>query len=290
MDHAPDSSRARTILSDAGLTPSKSKGQNFLIQGAIADRIVASAGLTPSDEVVEIGPGLGILTERLLQHDIHRLTVVELDHNLAQRLRERFDGDPRVAVVETDFLRIDYRSITNAPAKVIGNLPFNAASAIFRVLCDHHGLVAMIVAMFQREVGERLRAMPGDSEYSALSVYAALYFNIDLHFRVAAGSFHPRPKVDAEVLRFTPRTELPFAIDEERFVLEVVRASFSAPRKQIRNSLSHSLGIEAAKIAQALERAAIDPGTRAETLSVHDFVRLSRVLAPLISRTIGADA
>ena len=140
------------------------------------------------------------------------------------------------------------------------------------------------------KASKRIRARPRDDGYSALSVFTALYWDIDLHFTVAAGSFHPRPKVDAEVLRFTPRTVLPFDADEERDILEIIRASFSAPRKQIRNALSHSLGIDAAKIADALERAAIDPGARAETLGVPDFIRLSRVLAPLLTRTIGAGA
>lgn len=239
-----------------------------------------SAGLTPSDEVIEIGPGLGVLTERILQHDVHRLTVVELDHQLAERMRERYVDDRRVAVVETDFVKINFSSVAKKPVKVIGNLPFNAASAIFRVLCDHHDLVAMIVAMFQREVGERLRAAPGDSEYSALSVYTALYFNIDLHFRVAAGSFHPRPRVDAEVLRFRPQKNLLFNRDEEARVLETVRASFSAPRKMIRNSLAGGLGISSIEATAALARADIESSARAESLSTADFVSLARALDP----------
>jgi 16S rRNA (adenine1518-N6/adenine1519-N6)-dimethyltransferase len=276
----PDLSRARTILSAAGLTPSKSKGQNFLTQGAIADRIVAAADLDPSDEVIEIGPGLGILTERILHRDVRSLTVVELDHALAERLRETYAADNRVTVVESNFVKIDFRSLANAGAKIIGNLPFNAAAAIFRILCDHHDLIAMIVAMFQREVGERIRAMPGDSEYSALSVYAALYFDVDMHFRVAAGSFHPKPKVDAEVLRFRPRKNLLFNRDEEARVLETVRASFSAPRKMIRNSLAAGMGIASEEAVAALARAQIDSTARAESLSPHDFVRLARALDP----------
>src|SRR5208337_3484878 len=126
------------------------------------------------------------LTERILQHDVHSLTLVELDHSLAERLRNTYAADTRVTVVESDFVKIAFRSLAKAGSKIIGNLPFNAAGAIFRILCDHHDLVAMIVAMFQREVGERIRATPGDSKYSALSVYAALYFDVDLHFRVAA--------------------------------------------------------------------------------------------------------
>jgi 16S rRNA (adenine1518-N6/adenine1519-N6)-dimethyltransferase len=280
--HQPDSSRARTILTDAGLTASKSKGQNFLVQGAIADRIVVAADLHSTDDVIEIGPGLGILTERIVAREVRSLMMVELDHALAERLGETYAGDSRVTVVEADFVKVDFESLAKTPVKVIGNLPFNAASAIFRVLCDHHQLVAMIVAMFQREVGERIRAAPGDPEYSALSVYAALYFDIDLHFRVAAGSFHPKPKVDAEVLRFRPWEKLLFIPDEEAWVLETVRASFSAPRKMIRNSLAKGLGIASESAVAALSRAQIASTARAESLSPADFVRLARALSPVV--------
>ena len=278
-EHSADPSRAQTILADAGLTASKSKGQNFLTQGASADRIVAAAHIESSDEVVEIGPGLGILTERILQRGPQSLTLVELDRALTARLRETYNADGRVTIVEADFVQTDFLSLAKNPAKVIGNLPFNAASAIFRMLCDHHDRVSMIVAMFQREVGERLRAHPGDSQYSALSVYAALYFDIDFHFRVAAGSFHPKPNVDAEVLRFRP-TELLFGAEEEKHLLETVRASFSAPRKMIRNSLAGGFGIASSEALDALARAGIASTTRAESLSPADFVRLARALKP----------
>lgn len=276
----PDSSRARTILAAAGLTASKSKGQNFLTQGAIADRIVAAANLSSSDEVIEIGPGLGILTERILSRDVRSLTLVELDHELANRLREKYGTDAKVAILESDFVKIDFRALVKSRVKIVGNLPFNAAGAIFRILCNHHELIAMIVAMFQREVGERIRAVPGDAEYSALSVYAALYFAIDLHFRVAAGSFYPKPKVDAELLRFRPHPSLLFNRDEEARVLETVRASFSAPRKMIRNSLAGGLRISSEAALAALARAQIASTARAESLSPPDFVRLARALDP----------
>ncbi len=260
------------------LPKSKSKGQNFLTQGAIADRIIASANLNSSDDVIEIGPGLGILTERIHARKVRSLTVVELDHELAERLRQTYKSDPRLTVIESDFVKLDFPSLAKTRVKVIGNLPFNAASAIFRILCDHHDLIAMVVAMFQREVGERIRANPGDSQYSALSVYAALYFDIDLHFRVAAGSFHPKPKVDAEVLRFRPLKNPLFEAAEEKRVLETVRASFSAPRKMIRNSLAGGLAIASKDAVAALTRAGIDPTARAESLSPPDFVRLARAL------------
>jgi 16S rRNA (adenine1518-N6/adenine1519-N6)-dimethyltransferase len=281
----PNSSRARTILTDAGLTPSKSKGQNFLTQGAIADRIVEAAKLESSDDVIEIGPGLGILTQRILHREVRHLTLVELDHSLAERLRAIYANDDRITIIESDFVEVDFRSIAKSASNIIGNLPFNAANAIFRVLCDHHDAISLIVAMFQREVAERLRAAPGTSAYSALSVYAALYFDIDLHFRVAAGSFHPKPNVDAEVVRFRPREHLLFTHDEETRVLATVRASFSAPRKMIRNSLASGLGLPPDDAVAALALAQIDPTARAESLSPADFVRLARALDPAHART-----
>ena len=284
-------SRPAPALAIAGVRPTKSRGQNFLTSDAVADRIVAAAVLDQADHIIEVGPGLGILTEKIARRPHRWLTLVELDSRLAARLADGFEGDASVHVLNADFLSLDFASIVAVPPiKVIGNLPFNVAAAILRRLSDNSRLISRMVLMFQREVAARIRAHPGDDGYSALSVFTALYWDIDIHFTVAAGSFHPRPKVDAEVLRFTPHTRLPFAMDEERIILETIRASFSAPRKQIRNALSHSLGIDAAKIADALERAAIDPGTRAETLRVPDFIRLSRALSPLLTRTIGAGA
>ncbi len=273
-------SRVGPALAAAGLRPSKSRGQNFLTQGAVADRIVEAAALAAGDEVIEIGPGLGILTERILERGVRRLTLVELDHRLAARLASIYSGDTRVRIIESDFLEVDLAALAERlPVKVIGNLPFSSAGAIFRKLCGDHRMISAAVLMFQREVGERLRAAPGDPAYSALSVFAALYFEIDLHFRVAAGSFHPKPRVDAEVLRFRPLARLPFETSEEAQVLDVVRASFAARRKTIRNSLLQATKMGPRRIAEILAAARIDPGARAESLSVGDFVSLARAIA-----------
>lgn len=259
------------------MIPAKSKGQNFLTQGAIADRIVDAAELGPGDDVIEIGPGLGILSERILARGVRSLTLVELDRTLAERLRAMFRDQAHVRIVEADFVRTDFASLASGAVKVIGNLPFNSASAMFRKLCDSHSKVLLMVLMFQREVGERLRAAPGDPAYAALSVFRALYFDIDLHFRVMAGSFHPKPRVDAEVIRLRPRPPL-FRAEEEGAVLRCVHASFSAPRKMLRNSLAAGLHVAPAEAAGYLSRAGIDPAARAESLSPADFVRLARAM------------
>jgi 16S rRNA (adenine1518-N6/adenine1519-N6)-dimethyltransferase len=269
-------SRPAPALARAGVRPAKSRGQNFLTSAGIADRIVVAARLGDSDSVIEIGSGLGILTEKIAARPLHSITLVELDARLACGLQERFVD---VRVINADFLETDFAALVeDSRVKVIGNLPFNVAAAILRKLCDNSRMISRMVLMFQREVAARIRAVPGDDAYGALSVFTALYWKIDLHFTVAAGSFHPRPKVDAEVLAFAPLATPAFEAEDERDVLETVRASFSAPRKTIRNALSHALEIGSMQATLALERAAIDPGVRAERLGVPDFVRLAHAL------------
>jgi 16S rRNA (adenine1518-N6/adenine1519-N6)-dimethyltransferase len=266
-------------LEAAGVRPRKSRGQNFLIQPAIADRIVAAAAIAPSDEVVEIGPGLGILSDKILRAGVRRLWLVELDSRLAERLQSAFAGHPAVRVVCCDFLEVELAELAERPpVKVIGNLPFNAAAAILRRLDEMRGAIGRMVLMFQREVAERIRARAGERAYSALSVFTALYWETREHFRVAAGNFRPAPRVDAEVIVFTPYQGAPLAADDEAALLGAIRAAFSAPRKTIRNALAGALNAPPEAVAGALARAGIDQAARPTTLSVADFVRLADAL------------
>jgi 16S rRNA (adenine1518-N6/adenine1519-N6)-dimethyltransferase len=264
-------------LRAAGVIPSKRRGQNFLVQGAVADRIVAMAELRPGDEVVEIGPGLGVLSERILAAPVLMLHLVELDRELAARLRGRLAGS--FELIEADFLKIDLGRIArHPPIKVIGNLPFNVAAAIARKLTEHRDLIARMVLMFQREVGERLRAGPGEASYAALSALTALDWEIPRHFRVEAGSFHPRPNVDAEVLCFVPRAVPLYSPTPRSQVRAVIRAGFAVRRKNLRNALGAGLGMRAQAVEAALAAAGIDPAQRAERLGAEDFVRLARAI------------
>jgi 16S rRNA (adenine1518-N6/adenine1519-N6)-dimethyltransferase len=266
-----------TALRAAGVTPSKMRGQNFLVQSAVAARIVALAELTAQDEVVEIGPGLGVLTERLLAAPISLLHAIELDRALAERLRQKWAG--RFDLIEADFLKVDLRRIVvNPPVKVIGNLPFNVAAAILRRLGEARDAIRRMVLMFQREVGERLRAAPGEKAYGALSVLTALDWEIIDHFRVEAGSFHPRPNVDAEVLALIPTGKPRCPMHLRHAVVEVVRAGFAVRRKNLRNALSAGLRIGPEAAEQALRHAGIAPSERAERLALKDFVRLAAAM------------
>ncbi|HTW89544.1 MAG TPA: rRNA adenine dimethyltransferase family protein, partial [Candidatus Binataceae bacterium] len=238
------------------------------------------------------GPGLGILSERIARAAPRKFTMVELDRNLATALSRRFEAAPGITVVCADFLAADLAGLVERPpVKLVGNLPFNAAAAILHRLCDFRPLISRMVLMFQREVGERIRASRGTPGRSALSVFTALYWEIEDHFRVLAGSFHPRPKVDSEVIIFRARESLPFEPSEERWVLETVRAAFSAPRKSIRNPLAHRLALPAPAVAAALEAIGIEPSARAAALEVGDFVRIARALVvPRMKPQVRCDA
>jgi len=208
---------------------------------------------------------------------------VELDGRLAAPLAERFGNDARVTVLNRDFLMVTRAELGGDRIKVLGNLPFSAAAAILHRLSDYRESIVRMVLMFQREVGERIRALPGSRNHGSLSAFSSLYWQIIAHFRVAAGSFHPRPKVDAEVLIMEPRRERDFTTAEEPDVRVTIRAAFSAPRKTIRNSLAGGLGVDTDRIGAALQLAKIDPSVRPAMLDRSQLIMLARILRPAAS-------
>jgi 16S rRNA (adenine1518-N6/adenine1519-N6)-dimethyltransferase len=281
--HSPRSSQPAGVLKSVGVRPSKSRGQNFLVQPSVAAQIVSAAEIEAGDSVVEIGPGLGALTERIIDACPGKLTLVELDGRLTAMLTARFGGDPRIKLLNRDFLMITPAEFDSERFKVIGNLPFSVAAAMLHRLCDYHESIVRMVLMFQREVGERIRALPGSRNYGSLSAFSSLYWQIIGHFRVAAGSFYPRPKVDAEVLIMVPRRAREFNAAEEPDVRAAIRAAFSAPRKTIRNSLAGGLRVDPDEIEAALELAQIDPSIRPAMLDRLQLIELARILRPATS-------
>jgi 16S rRNA (adenine1518-N6/adenine1519-N6)-dimethyltransferase len=269
-------------LKAAGVWPSKSRGQNFLVQESVAAQIVSAAEVAAGDTVVEIGPGLGILTERIISAGPRRLTLVESDARLATMLSARLPDD-RVRLLNQDFLMVTRSELGGDRFKVVGNLPFSVAARILRHLCDYRESIVRMVLMFQREVGDRIRALPGARNYGALSAFSSLYWQIVGHFRVAAGSFYPHPKVDAEVLIMEPRMELDFNGTDEADVRATIRAAFSAPRKTIRNSLANALGVHIDRIEAALEIGKIDPRLRPAMLDCSRLIALAGILRPATS-------
>lgn len=260
--------------------PKKRFGQNFLQDRHVVDGILSAAGLQPEDRVLEIGPGLGALTDRLLPA-VARLHVIEIDRDLGAELQARPEANLTVHL--GDALALDWDAIlTRPPYKLIANLPYNISSQIVFKILDHRQLFSRLVLMFQQEVGERLCASPGGRDYGILSVLCQVWFDIRRVLRVPPGAFYPPPKVHSAVLCFDALPQPRIAIEDQAFFRRVVKGAFSQRRKTLRNSLTGSgLGFDG--LESALLDAGIDPGRRAETLTLEEFGRLTEVLRPRVA-------
>jgi 16S rRNA (adenine1518-N6/adenine1519-N6)-dimethyltransferase len=255
--------------------PKKRFGQNFLQDERVVDAILQAAELTPSDRVLEIGPGLGALTDRMLPL-VERLQVMELDQDLIAALERRSAAN--LQVLAGDALRLDWPALLPAPPyKMVANLPYNISSQVVFKILDHHRLFSRLVLMFQKEVGDRLSALPGGKDYGILSVLCQLHFNVRRLLVVPPGAFYPAPKVTSAVLIFTPLGAPRVAVPDERFFRRVVKAAFAQRRKTLRNTLSAS-GFGGAHLEPLLQGLEIDPVRRGETLSLEEFSRLAIAL------------
>lgn len=249
--------------------PRKRFGQNFLIDRAVVARIVDAISPLREDHVVEIGPGLGALTEPLLGRLAH-LDVVEIDRDLAAAVAARF-GTERLRVHVGDALDFDFCAL-GARLRIAGNLPYNISSPLLFRLSAQAGCLRDCHFMLQREVAERMASAPGGRDYGRLSVMLQYQFEVERLFGVAPGSFRPAPRVESAFVRLTPRVPLPWPARDEHVFAQLVAQAFSQRRKTLRNALRERVAEE------DFGAALIDPGLRAETLSVEQFVRLTDVV------------
>ncbi|WP_303720973.1 16S rRNA (adenine(1518)-N(6)/adenine(1519)-N(6))-dimethyltransferase RsmA [Malonomonas rubra] len=262
-------------MSRSGYRTKKRFGQHFLHDRSVIGKIVTAAKLSSELEVVEIGPGLGVLTDQLLPLARH-VHVMEIDRDLIERLNARQDN--RLSVHAGDVLKTPWlQLLPNPPYTLVANLPYNISSQIVFKLLEHRKLFQRMVLMFQREVGERLVAKPGGKDYGILSVLCQLWYDIDVVTLVKPGAFNPPPKVDSIVLHFQPLLVPRVDPVDEQFFRKVVKAAFTQRRKTLRNSLQAN-GFNIADINYALAAAGIDPGCRGETLSLKDFSNLAKYL------------
>lgn len=241
----------------------------------MARKIVHAFAPHPEDVVVEIGPGQGALTA-LLAGKVRRLFAVELDRTLAMALRERFGGMPSVQVMEADFLSVDLAALAppHARLRVIGNIPYNiSAPIIFRVL-EQAGVVEDMLLMLQKEVALRVVARPGSKQYGPLAVHSQLLAEVRLLFDVSPHVFRPRPKVDSAIVQWRFLTQPRFAVEDQVFFAQFVRAAFGQRRKVLRNALA-TLGDKEA--LDALHEPML--AFRAEQLELSELVRLSNLVA-----------
>jgi 16S rRNA (adenine1518-N6/adenine1519-N6)-dimethyltransferase len=250
--------------------PRKRFGQNFLADAHYVDRIVAAIAPTPGETLVEIGPGLGALTGRLIER-AGRVAAIEIDRDLAARLRERFAPD-RLLLVEGDALEFDFASLGNA-LRIVGNLPYNISTPLLFHVATYVDRLRDVHVMLQKEVVDRMTAAPATPDYGRLSVMLQASFAVERLFVVPPGAFRPAPKVDSAVVRLVPLGERAPAIADRALFARVVAAAFSQRRKTLRNALSSLAD------AEAIAAAGIDPSVRGETLGVDAFVRLAGRIA-----------
>jgi 16S rRNA (adenine1518-N6/adenine1519-N6)-dimethyltransferase len=254
-------------LDALGLRPRRRLSQSFLDDPAVADAIVRTAGLDRErDEVLEVGPGLGVLTERLAAVS-KRVVAVELDKQLAEWLRSEF---PAVEVLNADILQVQLETLFDGPFVGVANLPYHVTSPAIRKLLTAQP--QRLVVMVQKEVAERIAAPAG--ELSALSVIVQAQADVQIALTVPRTAFYPPPKVDSAVLRLEPRADRPLQREHLPAFGEFVHAGFKQPRKQLANSLADGLEIPKAEAVARLQRAQLDPTRRPQELSIADWVRL----------------
>ena len=277
-------SHVKEVLERHGFKFSKSLGQNFLIDGNIVRKIVSEANITSNDYVLEIGPGMGTLTEELALR-AKKVVAVELDNTLIPILEETIGKYNNVEVIHGDILKVDIEKLINdklngGPIKVVANLPYYVTTPIIGKLIEDNLNIDSIIVMVQKEVAERMVAQPGGKEYGTLSVFINFYCQPEIIVKVPKTVFMPQPKIDSAIIKLKIKKELP-EIDRDKFS-KVVKASFSKRRKTIINSLSsYGFNIDKDIIREVLENANIDLNIRAENLSIEDFIKISKTLPPL---------
>ena len=262
------------ILNRFKLRADKKLGQNFLIDENVVRQIVAAAELSEADTVLEVGPGIGTLTQGLAESKA-RVVAVELDTRLLPVLATTLNGYDNVRVVHGDILKVNIMEEVGAPSfKVCANLPYYITTPIIFALLEKRLPMERLVAMVQKEVAERMAAQPGGKDYGALSVAIQYYTEPEIAFIVPPTSFIPAPAVDSAVIVCKRREKPPVEVCDEGLFFRVVKAAFSLRRKMLSNSLKN-MGIKSEQVAKWLELAGVDGKRRAETLSLEDFAKLT---------------
>lgn len=257
----------------AGHQARKRFGQNFLHDPGVIERIVRAINPKPDDAIVEIGPGLGALTEEMLAVN-PRLQVVELDRDLIPVLRTKFFNYPEFRIHEADALKFDFSQlVAERPLRIIGNLPYNISTPLIFHLLEQAGVVQDMHFMLQKEVVQRLAAVPGYNNYGRLGIMAQYFCKVQPLFEVGPGAFRPAPKVDSAIVRLVPHQTLPHPARDLSLLQTVVRTAFNARRKTLRKALGGLVSVD------QLHGLGINDGLRPENLSLADYVAIADLLA-----------
>ncbi len=248
-------------------------GQNFLHDPGVIEKIVRSIHPKPDDVIVEIGPGLGAITEEILAIN-PKLQVVELDRDLIPVLRTKFFNYPDFRIHEADALKFDFRQLVenDKPLRIVGNLPYNISTPLIFHLLAQSGVVQDMHFMLQKEVVQRMAAVPGDNNYGRLGIMTQYFCTVQPLFEVGPGAFRPAPKVDSAIVRLVPHKTLPHPAKDLGVLQAVVRTAFNARRKTLRKALGGMITVE------QLQSLDINDGLRPENLSLADYVKIADLL------------
>lgn len=262
----------------------KKFGQNFLIDTHVLEKIILSAGVTKEDCVLEIGPGIGTMTQYLAEH-ARQVVAVEIDRNLIPILSETLADYENVEIINEDILKVDIKQLAEQynegrPIKVVANLPYYITTPIIMGLFESDVPIDNITVMVQKEVADRMKEGPGSKDYGALSLAVQYYAKPEIVANVPPNCFIPRPNVGSAVIRLTRHKEMPVQVENPKLMFQLIRASFNQRRKTLQNGLNNSPDLPYSKeqVAAAIEKMGLSPSVRGEALSLEQFARLSDLL------------
>ena len=280
MDRLSSPSATKRIVEKHGFKFSKSLGQNFLIDSNVVDNIVEGANIGPEDFVIEVGPGIGTLTREIAKR-AKNVIAVEIDKSLIPILENTLSDVENVELINEDILKMDIKKVIDEKlegkrVKLIANLPYYITTPIVMRFIEEEIPVSSIVVMIQKEVADRMNAVPSTKDYGSLSVAVQYYCETEIVTNVPKTVFIPQPKVDSTVIRLDVLENPKIKVVDKKLFFKVVKGAFSKRRKTILNCLgSYDMGVSKEDIKRILESAGIDPVRRGETLSIDEFARLS---------------
>ena len=262
----------------------KKFGQNFLIDTHVLEKIIEESGITKDDFVLEIGPGIGTMTQYLCEN-ARKVAAVEIDKNLIPILADTLSAYDNVEVINEDILKVDINKLANEknggkPIKVVANLPYYITTPIIMGLFESHVPIDSITIMVQKEVADRMQVGPGTKEYGALSLAVQYYAKPEIVANVPPNCFMPRPNVGSAVIRLTRHKEVPVQVDDEKLMFRIIRASFNQRRKTLANGLNNAPDIHLSKeaIQESIEELGVPVTIRGEALSLEQFAKLSNII------------
>ncbi len=281
MAYLSNPTYTRAVLEAHGFSFQKKYGQNFLIDGNVLDNIIDAAGITKDDFVLEIGPGIGTMTQRLCE-EAREVVAVEIDKSLIPILDDTLSTYKNWTVINEDILKVDIKALADEkndskPIKVVANLPYYITTPIIMGLFESHVPLESITIMVQKEVADRMQEGPGSKEYGALSLAVQYYSKPEIVCEVPPSCFMPQPKVASTVISLKCHEKPPVDCDE-KLLFQIIRASFNQRRKTLQNGLGNGLHFSKETVAEAIAEAGFKETVRGETLSLEEFARLTNIL------------